>query len=110
MDRRSFEEMSSVQAEHWWFKGKRLAASRLISSLIRGGGALKIIEIGCGTGANLDMLTSFGNVCGMERDAFARERVLAASNGRAEIVDGSLPYDLSRASGHYDLVCMFDVL
>lgn len=68
------------------------------------------MEIGCGTGANLDMLASFGHVCGMERDDYARECAWAASNGRVEIVEGSLPDDLGRASGPYDLVCMFDVL
>lgn len=104
-----YREMAAVQESHWWFAARR----RVLRSVI-GGLALppqaQILEIGCGTGANLAMLSAFGRLSAMEYDDHAR--AIAANLGICPIFSGGLPEPIPAAldDGHFDLVCLLDVL
>lgn len=104
-----YREMAAVQERHWWFATRR----RILASVI-GGLALppeaEILEIGCDTGANLAMLSAFGRLSAMECDDHAR--AIAANLGICPIVAGGLPEPIpvSLQDGHFDLVCLLDVL
>jgi ubiquinone/menaquinone biosynthesis C-methylase UbiE len=47
-----------LEKSYWWFIGVRLMANNLIALCNPGGRPLKILDIGCGTGALMDELTS----------------------------------------------------
>ena len=68
--------------------------------------ALRILDVGCGTGANLEMLSEFGNAEGVDvsDDAleFCRSKNLKVHKGLAE----KLPFD----DGEFDLVTALDVI
>lgn len=101
----AFREMLAHERDHWWYRARREILQRVIERRVGRVGCL--LEIGCGTGANLQMLSGFGSVEGIENSAFARE--YAASRGFS-VRDGRLPDGLPQELGSFDAVCMFDVL
>lgn len=101
--------MSRTEAVHWWFKGRREIISHVISEMNLRPNA-SILEIGCGTGGNLEMLGQFGGVSALEMDGNALALAKAHSMNRFDLRQGICP-DLSSFSGQsFDLICMFDVL
>jgi SAM-dependent methyltransferase len=107
MDRVIYERMAATQEVHWWFAGRRLIVDHLLRSL-RLPPESRILEVGCGTGANIAMLRNFGSVEAVELDSFARDHVRAAM--KIDVAPGSLPDDLPYADRKFDLICLFDVL
>jgi SAM-dependent methyltransferase len=109
LDRAAFGEMIANQGSHWWFRGKRRVIEKLLDSLDlpeRG----NILEIGCGAGGNLSMLSRYGAVWALEIDEYAREYA-ARTNKDAVVQNGWLPDGLSSLVGRaFDVICLFDVL
>ena len=97
-----------VEESHWWYIGRR----RIIASFVKAicdqvkDRRARILDVGCGTGANLVRLSDFGDAEGVDisPDAlkFCSERGLNVRLGAAE----TLPY----ADQEFDLVTAFDVV
>lgn len=105
----AYREMADTEGRHWWFTGRRAILGALISRLQLPRPA-RIVEIGCGTGGNLEMLSAFGQVSALETDDGARAIAAERTGGRFEIRAGSCPRDIPFPERRFDLVCMFDVL
>lgn len=97
-----------IEADHWWFRGRR----RLLGSLIRELGLAstpRVLDVGCGAGANLRLLSDLGlpSVMGLDPNRssirFCREKELG------EIEQGKLE-QLPFAAESFDLVLATDVL
>ena len=98
-----------VEESHWWYLGRR----RIIQSLVEkicttlDNSNPRILDVGCGTGANLKMLAAHGRAEGVDISPqaidFCRERGLdSVKLGALE----QLPYD----NGSFDLVTALDVV
>jgi SAM-dependent methyltransferase len=113
MQQHTYSIMHRVEETHWWFVGRR----KIIESFLKRvcvvlkpssrKEPLKILDVGCGTGANLEMLAQFGNAEGVDVSAealdFCRARGLQhVKQGAAE----SLPYE----NDSFDLVTGLDVV
>jgi SAM-dependent methyltransferase len=109
MDPAAYLEMDETETTHWWFLARRAILSRMIESLDLPPNA-KILEIGCGTGGNLDMLAGFGEVHAIEMDANARAIISRKTNDRYDVRAGHLPDAIPFRDRCFDLICMFDVL
>ena len=107
MDADVFREMAVVQDRHWWFVARGRILAAIIGKLSLPPAA-KILEIGCGTGGNLAVLSSFGRLSAMEYDDNAR--IIATGIGVCPVVAGGLPEPVPFADGSFDLVCLLDVL
>jgi SAM-dependent methyltransferase len=106
MDDRLIDEMFAFEDRHWWFVGKRLLVASLLHERLRQPG-LRILDVGCGTGAVLAHLRSRARVAGVDRSpralAHCRRRgldtVVCAEMDR-------LPFGTAR----FDIILMLDVL
>lgn len=102
-----FKEMAAIQSRHWWFVARSRILAAVVSKLSLPPKA-KILEIGCGTGGNLAMLSEFGSLSAIEYDDNARD--FAASLAVCPVVTGGLPEPIPFEDGKFDLVCLLDVL
>jgi SAM-dependent methyltransferase len=109
MQEHTYSIMYEIEGKHWWFVGRRRIISEFVEGICRDLGKLhpRILDIGCGTGANLQMLANFGLAEGVDVSSealdFCRARGLAkVKQGAAE----SLPYE----DASFDLVTGLDVV
>jgi SAM-dependent methyltransferase len=98
-----------VEQSHWWHVGRRRIIAGLVEEICKGvkDRRPRILDVGCGTGANLLMLSKYGDAEGVDISedalAFCRERGLEkVKHGAAE----ELPYE----DGTFDLVTALDVV
>lgn len=99
---------ASVEADHWWFRGRRRLVGRMLGEL-----GLerrdRVLDVGIGTGSHLRLLAELGfsNVVGLDRSEasirFCREKQLGIAP-RGDL--GDLPF----AAESFDLVLATDVL
>jgi len=111
MQQHTYAIMDEVEGSHWWFVGRRAILEGFLQNIVgrlaaRRAKTLQILDVGCGTGANLEMLSQFGQAQGVDvsDDAleFCRQKGLAAQKGLAE----TLPYE----DGAFDLTTALDVV
>jgi SAM-dependent methyltransferase len=67
-----------------------------------------LLEAGCGTGGNLQMLSSFGELDAFEYDESAR--LIASGKSALPVYSGCLPDNIPFTSPRYDVIAAFDVL
>ena len=72
MERLAYREMAELDERHWWYRARRDVLAELIRRAVDPPAGARILEIGCGTGHNLQMLTRFGAVDAIELDEESR--------------------------------------
>ncbi|OEU61585.1 MAG: hypothetical protein BBJ57_01150 [Desulfobacterales bacterium PC51MH44] len=107
MDKQIYLQTREVEDKHWWFAGRRMIIKHMIESL-KLPQRSAILDVGCGTGGNLALLSEFGNVMGVELDDRALE--LACGRRVGKVLKGSLPDGMPFETQFFDLICILDVL
>jgi len=109
MKEHTYPIMFRVEQAHWWYTGRRKILAGFVEAICRQvtDRRPRILDVGCGTGANLLMLSEYGDAEGVDISedalAFCRERGLDKVRlGAGE----QLPYD----DGTFDLVTALDVV
>ncbi|HEX8653912.1 MAG TPA: class I SAM-dependent methyltransferase [Allosphingosinicella sp.] len=108
MERIVYERMAEIDGRHWWYRARREILEKLIRTRVQPPPGARILEIGCGTGHNLDMLGRFGTVDAVEMDDAARD-IASDRLGRPARM-ATLPELQGVVRGAYDLVALLDVL
>lgn len=109
MEPAAYIEMAEIQSRHWWFTGRRAILTSTIGQLRLPSNA-RILEIGCGTGGNLDMLATFGEVSAFDMEESARVLADKKTGGTHDIRAGHCPDNIPFQGERFDLICLFDVL
>jgi len=108
VERVVFERMAEQDQHHWWFVARRRILAEVIRRVVVPRRGARVLEVGCGTGHNLEMLGQFGKLDACELDAIARG--MASDRLGRPVLEARLP-DLSMfGGGSYDLVALLDVL
>lgn len=112
MQPHTYAIMREVEDKHWWYVGRR----RIIADFVRricgqlraeGNNEPRILDIGCGTGGNLETLSGFGRAEGVDISSEALDfcRARGLNNVRQGAAE-TLPYE----SESFDLVTGLDVV
>ncbi len=108
METAEYDLMYRIESDYWWYVGRRWLVVRLLRRWLGETRPLEILDIGCGTGANLQALKQFGNTTGSDVSLAAVQ--YCHSRGLVEVVQQTdanrLPFD----SGRFDLVTCLDVI
>jgi 2-polyprenyl-3-methyl-5-hydroxy-6-metoxy-1,4-benzoquinol methylase len=110
MEQTIYLKMNRLEHEHWWFVSRRSIIEMVLRSQVKTiGPHSKILDAGCGTGGNLDLLSSLGcDVTGLEMEPDAAE-IARSKSGKAVYI-GSLPDQIPFADESFDLIVLLDVL
>ena len=108
MERAVYDHMAELDQRHWWYLGRRKVLAEIIRRLARPPADARILEVGCGTGHNFGMLTTFGAVDAVELDETARS--MAEKRLGRRVLPDPLPELGGVADRAYDLICAFDVI
>lgn len=107
MDRPEYESMFELEDVHWWFVGRRRLALALIDQFIQFEAGARILDVGCGTGGNLQAMAPYGQVHGLDISPIAidlaRLRPLPCLTQASGL---AIPYP----ENTFSLVTIFDVL
>lgn len=107
MERESYNDMYIHEDVHWWFTARRSILQKVLSQHCRYNNPQNILEVGCGSGGNLQMLKAYGDLFAMELDDNTRE--IANRKNICNVKKGVLPNDIPFDES-FDLICIFDVL
>jgi SAM-dependent methyltransferase len=108
MERAAYREMADLDQRHWWYRARRKVLEELIRHEVRPPREAIILEIGCGTGHNLEMLGKFGRVDAIELDD--ESRAIAQDRLGRDIKSARLPELVGIPERHYDLIAALDVI
>lgn len=107
MELAEYATMAEVEERHWWYRALRAVITEAWTRHVQGGTAPALLDVGCGTGANLLALRDRARPCGIdfspEAVHWCRSRGLAAT---AVASAASLPFGPER----FDVVLSCDVL
>jgi SAM-dependent methyltransferase len=114
MNGEEYARMHALETDYWWFAGRRRIIGALLDTARRDDTAVRLLDIGCGTGANLPMLRSFvgkeGCVTGIDFSPLALQFARSHPESRnVELMQAdalNLPFE----DNSFDFVTMFDVL
>jgi SAM-dependent methyltransferase len=108
MERSYYQEYFFFEQDNWWFVSRRrilLALMRRSLPVRRG---LRVLDAGCGTGINLEYLTEFGTVTGVD---FADEAIeFCRRRGNDGVRKADLTHLDGWPDGEWDLVTALDVV
>ena len=101
------ERTFHVEQRHFWFRGFRRFVSPLVEQATAGRTSSRLLDAGCGTGANLELLRQYGVPFGIE--LLPRGIQLGRARGVRRLMQGSVTH-LPFADASFDVVLSFDVL
>ncbi|MCD6499331.1 MAG: class I SAM-dependent methyltransferase [Deltaproteobacteria bacterium] len=103
MDPSLYEISADVQDDHWWFAARRRILDTLLSGL---GDRRRVLEVGCGTGANAPILGRYQELLGLDMDQGALRH---AKNRYHHVVQADA-LSMPLSDGCCDLVVALDLL
>jgi SAM-dependent methyltransferase len=109
MDAVEQERMARMEEKYWWHVGRRHIIRRTLERYVGPEASMDIVDVGCGSGRNLELLDQFGHAVGVEPPGPGLDACRERGLGTERVAEGtalSLPFD----EGSFDLACAFDVL
>lgn len=102
-----FDLHARVEDTHWWFTGRREIMRRLVERVTPSGGT--VVDIGCGTGANVAALAGQYRVFGVDTSQDALRHARAHFPG-VQFIEGTADTAFPVIPGPVNCVLLMDVL
>ena len=101
------ERTYHAEQRHFWYRGFKRFITPLLEQAVANLQRPRVLDAGCGTGANLPFLADYGTPFGLE--LFWRGLAFGRQRGLRRLAQGSVTA-LPFATGSMDVVVSFDVL
>src|SRR5512134_3046731 len=88
-----------AEQSHFWFRGFRQYMKPALARAVAGVPAPRILDCGCGTGSNLEMLRRYGRTVGFDLTATGAQFAKAHGHAVAQASIADIPF----RSGTFDL-------
>lgn len=107
MEQEAYANLFKIEERLWWYEGRRKVCFGLLDSVLGPRVDLDILDVGCGTGYNVNLLRRYGRAQGVDMSeealSFCRQRgVQEVTLHQAE----TLPFE----DRSFDLLTAFDVI
>lgn len=109
MQSAQFQLHAAIEERHWWFVARRQIVRQLIERVVRPAAGATIVDVGCGTGANLGELAADYRCLGIDTSAEAIE-LARARFPDVRFVAGTAPRDVAAEMARAGVVLLMDVL
>jgi SAM-dependent methyltransferase len=109
MDLALYHQFAQIEDTHWWFRGRRDVVQCAMRQWLPAHQTPRILDVGCGTGAMLELLSQFGSVEGLDCESAAIDYCRQRFGKAIELHNGLVPEGLPDGS-EYDLITAFDVI
>jgi SAM-dependent methyltransferase len=96
-----------AETDHFWFRGFRYFVTPLLKQAVSGVGSPRLLDCGCGTGNNLDLLSTFGRAYGF--DLTEAGLLLGHQSGRTHLARATVAA-IPFPGNSFDVATSFDVL
>lgn len=100
--------MFSLEDSYWWFVGRRAIISRVLERLPPAERRRRLLDLGCGTGANLSLLERHGELCGLDASSEAL-RYAASRDASRRLVEG-IANRMPFRDATFDVITALDVI
>jgi len=107
LEKRFYQEYFFFEKDNWWFVARRRILLSLLRKHLPRRTGLAVLDAGCGTGINVQVLGEFGIVTGV--DISAEAIAFCRTRGELSVVQGDLRA-LDLPDRQYDLVTALDVI
>ena len=104
---RLLRETARAEVRHFWYRGFRYFVTPLLRRATAGRAAVTLLDCGCGTGNNLELLSRFGRAYGFDLTAVGLQ--IGREAGRTRLALASVTH-VPFPSNAFDVVTSFDVL
>ena len=109
MRKEEVDKENRIEHSHWWYVGTREICFDLMERIIfnnKSRASLQILDVGCGTGGNLEVYKKYGNAHGIDCDEhsleYCRKKGLSVETGSMK--------ELTGLGKQYEVISFFDVL
>lgn len=111
MNHAEYARMHALETDYWWFAGRRRIVAALLGEVAAGRGISDLLDIGCGTGANLPMLRAAASrVVAVDFSPLALQFARSHEAGAGVCLMRADAQNLPLAAASFDAVTMLDVL
>lgn len=101
-----YKDLYIQEEKHWWHISKRNVVKGVLGAILHNRN-LKILDIGCGAGKTMDMLSRFGTVWGLDNNKKALSFCKKRGFQHLMLADAA---DTGFKDNFFDVVTMLDVL
>lgn len=106
MQKYLYQDLYNLEESHWWHKTKRNLVGLLIKHYYHGGKS-KILDVGCGTGKNIEAFSEFGECYGMD---YSDDAILfCKKRGIKNVIKGNIE-NIPFQKQSVDIITALDVL
>jgi SAM-dependent methyltransferase len=104
-----YSQIFQIEQTHWWYAGRRKIVFDWVFRILDRTTRARILDVGCGTGYNLDILRKLGfsDVYGL--DIAPEALYFCEARGLPQVICGDLT-DVPFANESFDLVLALDII
>src|SRR5437773_2605103 len=104
-----FQLHAQIEQDHWWFVARRAILRRVVREVLPANRNSIIVDVGCGTGANIAALADDYRCVGIDTSAEAIDSARRRFP-RVDFLVGRAPADLGSLAAEARLFLLTDVL